>query len=126
MAKPSHRLWRRVLGCVLAYALALQGFILVLDIGGPAYGAAPVSGFAGFELCHHGGATLPNEPAQAPIGGHCPFCFVGAVFVDCPAPCAAHCHAMLFGVAVWPLTAPRLVAFTVNESAWPRGPPVAA
>lgn len=126
MAKPSHRLWRRVLGCVLAYALALQSFILVLDIGGPAYGASQDPVFAGFELCHHGDATLPNGPAQTPIGGHCPFCFAGAVFVECPAPCAAHCHTMLFSIAVWPLTAPRLVALFVNESAWPRGPPVAA
>jgi len=125
MAKPSYWIWRRVLGCVLAYALALQGFILVLDIGGAA-SAAPNSVFAGSELCHHGDATLPNAPAQAPIGGHCPFCFVGAAFVDCPAPCAAHCRATLSGIAVWPLTAPQLAALLVNESAWPRGPPAAA
>ena len=124
MANHSQRGWRRVLGCVLAYALALQGFIVVLDIGGPAYGAAPDRVFAGFELCQHGGATLPDTPA--PIGGHCPFCFTGAVFVNCPAPCAARCLAMLPGRVAWSLTAPRLIALFVNASAWPRGPPPAA
>ena len=126
MANRSHRGWRRVLGCVLAYALALQGFILVLDVGGAAYGAAPDRVFAGFELCHHGGAPLPNAPTQAPSGGHCPFCFAGAVFVNCPAPCAARCLTMLPGIALWPLVTPQLIALVVNSSAWPRGPPAAA
>ncbi|HYA05214.1 MAG TPA: hypothetical protein VEF90_04930 [Xanthobacteraceae bacterium] len=124
MANHSHRGWRRVLGCVLAYALALQGFILTLDIGGAAYGAAPDRVFAGFELCHHGGAPLPDTPA--PSGGHCPFCFAGAVFVNCPAPCAARCRAMSPGIALRPLVTPQLIALVVNASAWPRGPPAAA
>jgi hypothetical protein len=124
MTKLSHGVWRRALSCALAYALALQGFVFVLDSGGPAV-AAPDPIFASFELCHHSGVTLPNAPAPAPLGEHCPFCLAGAVLVPCPA-CTPQHGKLLLGNAMWPLARPRLIALFINKSAWPRGPPAAA
>jgi hypothetical protein len=131
MAGDSHRAWRRVLAGVLAYALALQGFLFALDIGRPALAAddhADATAWAGFVLCTHGGgASSPVAPAQTPVGDlHCPFCIAGAVFVDCAPPCPPLWNKIVLTNAVWPSAAPRLVALFVNESAWPRGPPLAA
>jgi len=127
MARIPHSSWRRVIAGVLAYALALQGFIFVLDIGRAA-AAADGATVAGFALCtHSGAASAPGEPTRAPIGAlHCPFCFAGAVFVNCAAPCVPPSNKVILSHAVWPITAPRLVALSINESAWPRGPPAAA
>ena len=129
MARVSHKAWRRVIAGVLAYALALQGFIFALDIGRPAVAASPDPAWAGFELCSHsgGGATAPGAPSQGPVGDlHCLFCIAGAVYVNCAPPCAPQFSKVMLTNAVWPLTAPRLVALVVNKSAWPRGPPAAA
>ncbi len=127
MARISHGVWRRVIAGVLAYALALQGVIFVLDIGRAAAAAADGRAVAGFALCAHSGAAAsPGAPAQAPVGAlHCPFCFAGAVFVNCAAPCAPPWNKVIQSHAVWLLPAPRLVTFFINESAWPRGPPAA-
>jgi len=123
VAKRSQRMGRRILGCVVAYALALQGLILAIN-GGAALGPDQTPLFAVSALCHHDGTALPDTPA--PAGAHCPFCFVGAVFLDCTPPWAPQRSALVVGSAVWPLAAPQLVALFVNESAWPRGPPPAA
>lgn len=124
MAKRSQRMGRRILSCVLAYALALQGLIFVLN-GGAIFSPDQATAFAGSALCHHGGTALPDTPAQAPLGEHCPFCFAGAVYLNCAPPWAPQRSRLVVSDAVWPLTAPRLVALIVNESAWPRGPPAA-
>lgn len=129
MPKLLRLLWRRVLAGVLAYALALQGLIFALDIGRPAIAAAgDDANVTTWALCtHSGGVAAPGAPTQAPLGDlHCPFCFAGAVFVNCAPPCVHQFSKILLTDAVWPLAAPRLVALFSNESAWPRGPPVAA
>ena len=120
--------WRRVIAGVLAYALALQGFIFALDIGRPAIAGADATTWAGFELCSHSGvgAAVPDAPAQAPVGDfHCLFCFAGAVYVNCAPPGAPQWNKVVLIDVVWPLTAPRLVALVIHTSAWPRGPPAA-
>lgn len=129
MARISHSAWRRVIAGVLAYALALQGFVFALDLERPAIGAANSATFAGFELCSHNGgsATLPGAPSQAPVGElHCLFCIAGAVYVNCAPPSAPIWNKIVLINAVWTSTTPRLIALFVNESAWPRGPPAAA
>ena len=122
--------WRRVIAGVLAYAVALQGFIFALDLGHPAIAAADAANataWAGFELCTHGGAAPPGAPAQAPVGDmHCPFCIAGAVFVNCAPPSALQYSTVVLTVVVWPTTVPQLRALFMSESAWPRGPPAAA
>jgi hypothetical protein len=122
----SHRVGRRILSCVLAYALALQGFIFAANIDGPAISAANAAAWTGFQLCTHGGggAALPEAPSQGPTGDdHCIFCIAGTVYVDCASPSSPQYSKAVFTDVAWPLSAPRLVAFLVNESAWPRGPP---
>jgi len=113
-------------------ALVLQGFTFAVDIlqtalGGA--GGAQDTAWAGFELCTHGGgaSAVPDTPSQSPVGdNHCPFCVAAGVYLNCAPPCALRCSKIEFTNVAWPLAAPRLVAFLVNESAWPRGPPPAA
>jgi hypothetical protein len=130
MARTSHRTWWRVIAGVLAYALAVQGFVFALDLDQPAIAAANGTAFVSFELCSHGGggsATVPGVPSQAPVGElHCLFCVGGAVYVNCAPPCAPLWSKIVLIDAAWTSTPGRLVALFVNESAWPRGPPAAA
>jgi Protein of unknown function (DUF2946) len=127
MLRRSQRGWWRIVAGILIYALVLQGFLFAAGIGSAATAAAGDAQWPGFELCSHGGAApSPTSPA-APVGdNHCPFCVVGAVYVDGAPPSAPQYSVMVFTNAVWPLTAPRLVAPVVDASAWPRGPPCAA
>ena len=126
----AHGAWRRILSCLLAYALALQGCIFAFDMSRSAIADAPGAALAGFALCSHSGAgaALPGTPAQSPVGdSRCMLCcMAGAVYVNCAPPCAPQFSKVEFTVAVWPLVAPRLVAPVVNAKAWPRGPPAAA
>jgi len=129
MASISNRGWRRIVACLLAYTLVLQAFVFAVAIGhaaaGPADGSAD---WAGFELCSHrsDGTASPGTPAQAPVGSdHCQFCIAGAVYLDCAPPSISQFSTIAFTVATWPLAAPQLAACLVNESARPRGPPVA-
>jgi hypothetical protein len=122
MARSSHSLWRRIVSVVVAYAFALQGFVFVVG----AASAFAAADNAPFEICHNGGANLPDAPSPAPLAEHCPFCIAGAVYVSSPPPATPHYRMIVLTGAVWPLAAPRLAAFFVNESAWPRGPPATA
>ncbi len=128
MAKLSHGVRRRVFTCALAYALAIQGFIFAFEIGSSAF-AADGTASAGFELCTHNGAssTAPAVPVQGPLGNiHCVFCVAGAVFLNSPPPSPPPPRQLTFTYVGWPLAAVHLAAILVVESAWPRGPPVAA
>lgn len=121
--------WRWVFTCFLIYALVSQSFIFAAGIGQPAIGAAQDQGWAGFELCTHGGtgSTLPGTPSQPPAGdNHCPFCIAGAVYLNCAPLGALQYRKVVFADVTWPQAAPRLVALFINENAWPRGPPAAA
>lgn len=125
------RMWRRVLSCALAYVLVLPGFVIAPNPGAAA--SVAVSGaerliVTGFELCTHGGAaTQPDTPQQIPASDdHCPFCICGLLYVNCAPPRAPHTAAIAIIRAPWPLTPSRLVTLVINESARPRGPPLAA
>ncbi len=126
----THGAWRRILSCLLAYALALQGCIFAFDLSRSAIAGAPDAVLAGYALCSHSGAGAapPGSPAQSPVGdSHCVFCcLAGAVCVNCAPPGAPQYSKVEFTSVVWSLTAPRLVALVVNARAWPRGPPAAA
>jgi hypothetical protein len=129
MAKVLQGRLRRIMACVLAYALALQGLLFAVDVGRAATAAADGTPLFALELCAHGGsgAALPGAPAPAPAGdAHCPFCIVGAVYVHGVLPVPPQYIKVPLRGAVWPLSAPRLVALAGNRSAWPRGPPTAA
>ncbi len=112
---------------ILAYTLATQGFIFAFDIGA-ANAAETGTAWAGFELCSHSGTTsVPGIPAQAPDGNvHCVFCVAGAVFLNCAPPGVIQSSKIVLSAAVWPFTVSQFAAIPISESAWPRGPPVAA
>jgi hypothetical protein len=123
MLKLLHGLGRRIVAGALVYALVLQGFVFAAEIAQAANAAA---GAAGFELCtHSGGATLPQTPVS-PGDNHCPFCLAGlAVYLDAAPAAGQHAVVFAFAGAPWPPAAANPIAFFVNESAWPRGPPSA-
>jgi len=126
MRRVLHNGWRRVLACLILYALVLQGFLSAAAVGEPALGAADNAALAEFALCvHHGdAATLPGAPAQDPSATiHCLFCIAGAVYVNCAPPLAPQLSRAVLAAPVRSLAVPRLVALFVNQSAWPRGPP---
>ena len=52
----AHGAWRRILSCLLAYALALQGCIFAFDMSRSAIAAAPEAALVGYALCSHSGA----------------------------------------------------------------------
>jgi hypothetical protein len=121
--------WRRVLVCALAYALALQGLIIASDTAEAGVGTPGDAALSEFVLCSHSGAgaTLPGAPSQVPVGdSHCIFCIVGAVYVHSAPPAVPQLLGAVLADRVTPLAAQRLLAFFVNQSAWPRGPPAAA
>jgi len=125
-----HGGWRRVLSCVLAYALVLQGLLFALDASRPTIGAATDAVWAGFELCNHSGAgaTVPGAPKAPESDGHCVlcvFCLAGVVYVNSAPPATPYSGAVVIGNIPWTFVAPELVAFRVNRNAWPRGPPAA-
>jgi hypothetical protein len=78
----SHRLWRRLTGCLVAYTLALHG-ILAAFAGVP-IGTRDLNNdnSLAFELCSHdlaGDALSPQTPsAPAGVDAHCKFCMAGA------------------------------------------------
>jgi hypothetical protein len=119
--------WRRILSCLLAYAIVLQGLIFAVDAGRPAFAAAPDAAWAGFPLCSHGdeGGSAPASPQAPATCDHCILCLAGVVFVSSAPPATPAFGAMKISDAAWLLAAPQLAAFLVNRSAWPRGPPTA-
>jgi len=125
----AHGAWRRVLSCLLAYALALQGCIFAFDMSRSAIAASPDAVSVGYALCSHSGAggAVPGAPAQSPVGDNlCLFCCIaGVTYLNSALP-GAPPHKVEFTSVAWPLMAPRLVALVVNAKAWPRGPPAAA
>lgn len=128
MPRSPHRGWRRIVACILGYALAAQGFIFALDVGRAAVAAAGAGPVAGFELCVHDGdgAAVPGAPSHVPDGdSHCALCLAGALYVNCAPPAPPQYTVILLPKPEWPPRAARLTAPLVNHSAWPRGPPAA-
>jgi hypothetical protein len=120
--------WRRVTACLLIYALFMNG--LTFAMAGARLSTDPAGGadWAGFELCRHDNASpaLPGSPDGQAGDTHCVFCVAGPGFVlEPPAVSTVFCPIEI-SIAPWPLTAWRLAPPTVNASARPRGPPVAA
>ena len=123
----SRRLWRPLIGLVVAYAVAAQSLLLAL--GGfaiPARGDenAPVA----FELCLHDAQGTPDWPAGGtshPACSHCIFCFAGAhhAVVASP-PVLSHYVRMEITAALWTADRPVLPRIAAYSIASPRGPPL--
>jgi hypothetical protein len=75
----SKRLWRPLIGIVVAYAVAAQSLLIAL--GGFNLAAHAGEAQPTFELCLHGGQSSPDLPVSVPGHPgctHCIFCFAGS------------------------------------------------
>jgi hypothetical protein len=74
-------LWRRLIGCALAYALAVQGVLFALSSAQLAASAA-TDATQRIELCLHDPADATNLPAGDHDSKlHCPFCLAAGQHV---------------------------------------------
>src|ERR1700730_4879359 len=83
------RLWRRLTGVVVIYALVLQSLFFGLVAAPASALAAGDGGFPAFELCQHGPDGAPLAPADVPGhhgDAHCIFCFAGSPHYLGPGP----------------------------------------
>jgi hypothetical protein len=120
------RLWRQLTGCVVAYALVLQGVLLGLSGALVAASATMADGTPGIELCLHDVDGAPALPDRHDGKSHCTFCLSAAhQLIAAPSP-ALRPITRNAGVAAW-LSGDWLVpAAAEARSHRPRGPPTMA
>jgi hypothetical protein len=121
------RLWRPFLGVVVAYAVAIQGLLLV--VGGFAPALQIDSAVTGLELCHQDAQAPVEVPAKNPDPGcaHCIFCFAGAHHaVISTAPAVFHRVNFAMVLVPWLGDLSGLTRPTRHTIASPRGPPLSA
>jgi hypothetical protein len=126
------RLWRRLTGIAVIYALVLQSLFFGF-VAAPASALASVDdGFPAFELCQHGPDGAPVSPADLPGHHgttHCIFCFAGThhYLAQGPLPLAQLAQADLkSGSPWWPVDIRRVSILSKYSIARPRGPPLSA
>lgn len=123
--KKSRRLWRPLIGIVVAYAVAVQSLLIAL--GGFALAAPANDTLSAFELCLHDRGAAPALPAGAPTHApctHCIFCFARVNHAVIGSPLAL-IHRAHFGIVEisWTLgehLPPRVADHSIAS---PRGPP---
>jgi hypothetical protein len=127
----SHCLWRRLTGCVAAYAIALHG-ILVAFAGVP-IGTHDINADNAlrFELCSHdlaGEAVSPETPgAPASSDTHCKFCIAGAhASVVAPTPPGIAFIIKTTGGPLWAAADCVSLVSSRYLNKQPRGPPLTA
>jgi hypothetical protein len=122
------RLWRPLLGVVVAYAVAVQSLLIAL--GGFSLPAHASEGAPAIELCLHdadGAPLLPPGKADHSGCTHCVFCFAGSHHAVIGAPSAAYHRAYVEIVnAPWMAHRQRLPRLPAYAIANPRGPPLGA
>jgi hypothetical protein len=120
--------WRRLTACLLVYALFVHGLTFAMAGTQLTADAAGEAGWGGFELCRHAAAPdQPGAPEGQVVDTHCIFCVAGPGFVlEPPAALSTPFHPVETAMAPWPVVARRLAPTTVDASARPRGPPLAA
>jgi hypothetical protein len=126
------RLWRRLTGIVVIYALVLQSLLFGLGAAPASALASADDGFPAFELCQHGPDGAPVAPADLPGhhgNTHCIFCFAGThqYLGQGPLPIALIGQVDLKSASPsWPAVNRRVSDLSKYSIARPRGPPLSA
>ena len=122
------RLWRPLIGVLVAYAVAAQ--TLLVALGGFSLPAHAADTGPAFEICLHDGQSAPDLPASNPDHAactHCIFCFAGShhAVVEAPPGVFYRVHVEIIEA---PWAADRRVAplLAAHSIASPRGPPLGA
>jgi hypothetical protein len=122
------KLWRPLLGVLVAYAIAVQGLVIALN--GFALPAQVKTGPSAFELCvhdGHDGSELPANPDHQGSCTNCILCSAGSHLAAIGPPSALCYRAFFKGVEVPSVKVnerlPRSLAYL---TASPRGPPLDA
>jgi hypothetical protein len=122
------RVWRRLVGVVVIYAVVLQS--VFLGFAGIAASASTDEGLPAFELCLNGHQGGPLSPADLPGhhgNTHCIFCFTGTHHASGPPPPFSFQRINLeLGNAWWTVDDWRLSDFYEYSRSQPRGPPLDA
>ncbi len=119
------RMFRRMIGVVAVYAIALQSFSAVL-VAGPATVAGELTPF---ELCLHQLGDGDSAPADQPGhhgGEHCVFCVAAPHLASVPPPTAFQPIERTIGQVFWPADRRSPSALARYSVAKPRGPPLGA
>jgi hypothetical protein len=126
------RLWRRLTGIAVIYALVLQSLVFGLIAAPVSALAAGDDGLPVFELCQHGPDGAPLAPADMPGhhgDAHCIFCFAGThhYLGQGPLPSSLSGQADLKSASLrWSPDNRRVSLLSRYSIARPRGPPLSA
>ena len=124
------RVWRRLIGIILSYAVAFQIFLVGVAGVAVSANAATEDGLSVFGLCLNSTQNDPNGPTS-PLGHrgntHCVFCSAGADHSLCP-PSELIFHRINIGIKnAWcPIGYWHLRSALKYSDALPRGPPLSA
>jgi hypothetical protein len=123
----SERLWRSLIGIVVAFAVAAQSLLIVLGGFSTLAQASPAA--STFEICHHD-AEAPGLPAEAPSHpgcSHCIFCFAGSHHAALGwSPVLLQRMDVAAIDAPWVPHRDRLPGLSAHSIASARGPPIGA
>lgn len=121
------RLWRPLVGIVVAYSIAVQSLLIAFAVTLPANAAEGASAFA---LCQHnaqGSPAAPGLPGSPgdPACSHCLFCFAGSQHALTGSPPLLFHRVKVAIVNFLPAVAERRLPHRSPYSiASPRGPPL--
>ena len=100
LGRHHRRLWRALIGCAVAFAVAAQSLLIVF--GGFGDAALADQATPAFAICHHDDSEAPAAPAGVPGNqacSHCIFCFAGSQHLVLGSPPAVS-HRIRIAVAV--------------------------
>jgi hypothetical protein len=124
-AKHTRGIWRQLTGCVIAYVLVLQAFLVALSGAQLDVARAAGGGALAIELCLHDAGDAPAAPDRH--ADHCAFCVACAhqVFVApprMPLPVLAAAP----NAVPWPARDLPAAIAGAHPDHRPRGPPLTA
>ena len=121
--------WRRVVACLLAYALALQGIGYALASAQFIGQITDDSNSLGVQLCRgdaNSAESSGNTPHNPSADYHCIYCIAGGSHLLCARPSHLGFVPVAFVAIAWPFAPWQISTLNVYASSRARGPPIAA